>query len=365
MLCESLSVLRELTPRSHDLVCGAGERLSAGLVAHVLQQSEIPAVSVDLSYVFPQPLDTSLRNYHQQAKQHLSKALQTARESSGYERPVCVVSGYMGEIKGGIIQGVGRGYSDLTAALVAAASNASALQIWKESDGIFTGNPTKIKNARLLSYVTPREAAELTYFGNEVLHPFTMECAIEENIPIQILNTFNPASGGTTIDPTGYTGDRKSDSGLVAVASKKDISVLNLTSNRQVTSPTYIATVFAVLAKYNAKADLISSAEANLSITIHESVSHDTIEKIAIELGSIGHCQVQSHRAIVSAIGEGMKHQVGLAARMFSCLAREGINFEMISQVRVRLGTYLVVLNCPTNASPFFFRAPRRLTCRL
>jgi len=227
--------------------------------------------------------------------------------------------------------------------LVAAAFKASALQVWKESDGVFTGNPTKLPRARLLHHVTPREAAELTYFGNEVLHPFTMECAIEAHIPIHILNTFKPTSPGTVIDPHRKTNETQASQGIVAVCSKKNITVLNLSSNRLLGSATFLAKVFELFAKHRVKVDLISTTEANLSLTIHESVPQSRISALAEDLMPYGQCTLFPKRAIVSCIGEGMKHQVGLAAQMFSCLSDAGINFEMITQGASEINMSVVI----------------------
>lgn len=211
-----------------------------------------------------------------QAIKHISAHLSKLNRAE----VVPVITGYMGDFRGGIISSVGRGYSDLTAALVAAAIQANALQVWKESDGIFTGNPTKIKDASLLHIVTPREAAEITYFGNEVLHPFTMECAIEASIPIHILNTFKPESRGTVIDPAvpeEELAKRPGSFGVAAVVSKKNVCVINLASNRMLGSTTFLARVFELFAKHKVKVDLITTSETNISITAHESVPRNSV----------------------------------------------------------------------------------------
>ncbi len=94
--------------------------------------------------------------------------------------------------RNGIIESIGRGYTDLAAALSAAAVNAKELQIWKEVDGVFSSDPRKVKSAKVLSSITPEEAAELTYYGSEVIHPFTMEQVIKAKIPIRIKNALKP-----------------------------------------------------------------------------------------------------------------------------------------------------------------------------
>jgi aspartate kinase len=104
-------------------------------------------------------------------------------------------------VPGGIVQSIGRGYSDFTASLLAAGVGAHELQIWKQVDGIFSADPTRVPSARLLPSISPAEAAELTYYGAEVIHPFTMEQAIQAAIPIRIKNTFKPNDHGPHSPP--------------------------------------------------------------------------------------------------------------------------------------------------------------------
>ncbi|EGD76116.1 aspartokinase [Salpingoeca rosetta] len=340
--CESLTVIRELSPRSHDMIVGCGERLSAGMIASVLKEEGIPTVYMNLSHLFKSPLDANKVGYHHKA----IAALQTQLDKTvDLDYVVPIITGYMGDIAGGIIDGIGRGYSDLTAALVAAALKADALQVWKESDGIFTGNPTKISNAQLLHVVSPREAAELTYFGNEVLHPFTMECAIEANIPIHILNTFKIDSPGTVVKPHA-TQTELAERGLrniAAVVSKKHIDVINVASNKRLESASFLAKVFELFAKHRVKVDLISTSETNLSITVHESVEGHRVQDLVAELEALGRCSIKRNRAIVSIIGEGMAKQIGLAAEMMDCLSSQKINFEMITQGASEINTTVVI----------------------
>ena len=268
----------------------------------MLREEGIDSVNVDLSNAFPNELDTGKRGYHHIAKGEIKKLVEPIVRRG----TVPVVTGFFGHVKGGIIKGVGRGYTDLTSALTAGALSAKALQVWKESDGVFTGNPTKLDKAKLLSLVTPTEAAELTYFGNEVLHPFTMECAIEDRVPIHILNTFKPTSGGTSI----VDGDleenfddmikaREGKYGIIAVCSKKGVPVLNLQSNRQLDSANFYARVFELMAAHNIKADLISTSVANLSVTLHETTPQSRIEGLVADLEEIGVPKIRWNRAIV------------------------------------------------------------------
>lgn len=329
---ESLTVIKEISGRSLDRIVGCGERLSAALVSASLRGRGVPSVHVDLSDLVDD-VDPSLPDYQSVLVAALRERLErTLYDENTPEDVVPVLTGFFGHVSGGIVDGVGRGYTDLTAALAAAALDAEALQVWKESDGVFTGNPTKIEAARLVNVVTPREAAELTYFGNEVLHPSTMECAVSARVPVHILNTFQPEGAGTVVDPTRDPSDRRDGRAVTAICSKSDVSVLNVTSNRKLGSFRFLARVFDVLMRHEIKVDLVSTTEVSLSITVNESTSSERLRVAADELSSLGRCTVKDDRAIVSLIGEGMKRQKGVAAQMFTTLAESDVNIEMIAQ---------------------------------
>lgn len=345
---ESLRVIREISGRSLDRIVGCGERLSANLVSASLNDKDIPSFPVDLSNLVDS-VDVGKAGYRNDLIRAVKSEMET-RLSEDNENAVPVLTGFFGHVEGGILDGVGRGYTDLTSAITASALSADSLQVWKESDGVFTGNPTKIDTARLVSHVSPREAAELTYFGNEVLHPYTMETAIEAKIPVQILNTFKPDGKGTVVDPNRYTSlcsdeatGGVNDSPATAVCSKKNVCLLNLTSNRKLGSFKFLSRVFEVFMRHEVKVDLVSTTEVSLSVTINESTPVELVERAMQELEAFGECDLKTDRAIVSLIGEGMRKTRGMAAEMFSTLADQNVNIEMIAQGSSEVNISVVV----------------------
>lgn len=187
---------------------------------------------------------------------------------------VPVLTGYFGPVPGSILQTIGRGYTDLTAALVAVGMKAHELQIWKEVDGIFTADPRKAPKARLLDSISPEEAAELTYYGSEVIHPFTMGQVIRASIPIRIKNAFYPLGKGTVILPNGVTEEDHFSCGPkqdgnsptspttlypplkggstkhpTAVTIKDNVTVVNVHSNKKSVSHGFFAHIFLTLDK--------------------------------------------------------------------------------------------------------------------
>ena len=322
---EAIHVIREISPRSQDLIVGTGERLSARLLSGVLQDLGIDAEYVDLSEALPEgepaPGGRSLFPYLQhQFRQYLPQ--ETGRTA--------VITGFFGFVPGGIIDRVGRGYTDLTAALIAAETKADELQVWKEVDGIYSADPRKVPTASVLPEISPAEAAELTYFGSEVLHPFTMECAIKANVPIRIKNTFHPEKHGTIIVPGKLTEQRRQpNQTAVAVTTKHHVSILNIHSNRMLNSTGFMAQVFELFKKHRVVIDLISTSEVNISCTVDRL---DNIQSLIHDMEEFADVTLIRDRAILSLVGEGMHYATGTAGRMFMALAQKQINLEMITQ---------------------------------
>ena len=194
-----------------------------------------------------------------------------------------ITPGYFGPVPGSILAQIGRGYTDLCAALCAVGVTARELQVWKEVDGIFTADPRKVPSARLVPVITPDEAAELTYYGSEVIHPFTMEQVIRASIPIRIKNVENPSGSGTIIYPDeGFPRgldsppppaakvleeekDKVEGRMPTAVTIKDQIIVLNIHSNRKTISHGFLARIFGTLDRAGVVVDLISTSEVHVS----------------------------------------------------------------------------------------------------
>ncbi len=225
---------------------------------------------------------------------------------------VPVVTGFFGPVPGSLLRQVGRGYTDLLSALAAVGLQASELQIWKEVDGIFTADPRKVPTARLIPIISPDEAAELTYYGSEVVHPFTMEQVIRRQIPIRIKNVENPLGGGTVIhpDPDGdggaganvdadsLTAQHANDINLAfaiarkklptAVTIKERISILNVHSNRKSVSHGFFARIFGTLDKFGVVVDLISTSEVHVSMAIEDGLGKRVLDRLVKELEKSG-----------------------------------------------------------------------------
>jgi aspartate kinase len=204
-----------------------------------------------------------------------------------------LILGFFGNVPGSLLNSIGRGYTDLCAALAAVGLKSQEVQIWKEVDGIFTADPRKVKTARLLPVVTPEEAAELTYYGSEVIHPFTMEQVIRAEIPIRIKNVENPSGSGSVIFPDRANKFIRPDKALhlkrpAAVTVKDKICVLNVQSNRKNVSHGFLAKIFTALDEYNIIVDLISTSQMHVSMALSPDVTEESLRKALIDLEKLG-----------------------------------------------------------------------------
>lgn len=375
-ILDASCVLDEVSPRTMDLVLSAGEKLSCLFVVAVLKSIGQNAELVDLTRVLscsaactphatePIKLD---RAFYADLESRMASAVKhtaNAQTNASGQRAIPVVTGFFGLLPGGLINNIGRGYTDLCAALCAVGLNAEELQIWKEVDGIFTADPRKVPDARLLDQITPEEAAELTYYGSEVIHPFTMDQVIQAHIPIRIKNVMKPRGAGTKVFPTPQqmmvaakattmSAEEKekldkldTHKGPTAITSKGNIIVLNIISNRTRQSHGFLAQVFGVLDRWRLVVDLISTSEVHVSMAIHESSPEMPVTEALREIRQYGTVDVIENLSIVSLVGTKMKQHVGIAAQMFSTLATAGVNIEMISQ-----GSSEINISCVISAS--------------
>ncbi|KAH8888770.1 aspartate kinase [Thozetella sp. PMI_491] len=336
----------EINSRAKDRVVSFGERLSCRFMAALLKDRGVDAEYVDLANVVhtesPGRLDAA---YYSSTIDAFRKKILACEER------VPVVTGFFGNVPGGLLDGdIGRGYTDLCAALIAVGVKAEELQIWKEVDGIFTADPTKVPTARLLSTITPAEAAELTFYGSEVIHHLTMDQVIKAvpPIPIRIKNVNNARGEGTVVKPdpllapnqqiqrTRQPSDpsaRRNPKRPTAVTIKDKISVINIHSNKRSIAHGFFARVFGILNQHKVSVDLISTSEVHVSMAVHTGNSElGSFDKAVKDLEEYGDVSVLHDMAILSLVGQEMKNMIGIAGKMFSTLGEHRINIEMISQ---------------------------------
>lgn len=360
-ILESARFLKAVTNQTKDMVISVGEKLSCLLMTALLQTRGVNAICIDLGEVIDH--NSTVVALDDEFYRDLSRIIGTKILALG-PKVVPVITGFFGKIPGGLLEQIGRGYTDLCAAIVAVGLRALELQVWKEIDGVFTADPRKVSTARLLKAVTPAEAAELTFYGSEVIHPFTMDQVIRASIPIRIKNVMNPRSAGTIIYPDpAETISAKEKPALLrnhsaslvceaqpkqatAITAKSQITVLNIHSNKRTRAHGFLASIFSILDQNGLSVDVVSSSEVHVSMAIHsenailaalDGENNLQIRSVALKraiesLKAWGDVDLVPNLAIVSLVGRQLRGMRGISGQFFSTLGEHGINIEMISQ---------------------------------
>ncbi|MBT0585481.1 bifunctional aspartate kinase/homoserine dehydrogenase I [Alteromonas oceanisediminis] len=231
---------------------------------------------------------------------------------------------------------LGRNGSDYSAAILAACLDAESCEIWTDVDGVFNADPNQVDGAVLLDKLTYQEAMELSYFGAKVLHPKTIGPIAQFHIPCWIKNTLNPAAPGTLISAEPST----RWTSVKGISQLDNMAMFNVAGPGMKGMVGMASRVFEVLAQANISICLItqSSSEYSISFCIHEKDSGKALDVLedafALELSNhlLDPIEVRKSLAIVTLVGDGMRHQKGLAARFFSALAQARVNNVAIAQ---------------------------------
>ena len=233
-----------------------------------------------------------------------------------------VMGGFIAASRAGETTTLGRGGSDYSAALVAAALRAGELQIWTDVTGVMTCDPRICGEATTIPVLSYEEAAELAYFGAKVLHPKTIKPAVDHHIPVRVCNTFEPDKVGTMVlDASGETRNK-----IKSIAHKKDITILRITSARMLGSYGFMSALFQVFDRYRTVIDVISTSEVSVALTLDNT---DSLEQIVTELERLGDVEVEKGYAVVCVVGGGLRASTGLASKIFSTI--EDVNIALVS----------------------------------
>ncbi len=247
---------------------------------------------------------------------------------------VPVITGFIGKTIAGDITTLGRGGSDYSATIIGTAINAKEIQIWSDVNGIMSGDPRIVNNPKTLENISFNEAAELAYFGAKVLHPKTILPSMNKNIPVRVLNSFNPKNNGTVIFNNG---DKQA---VKAIAYKKKITLININSTRMLGAYGFLAKIFDIFAKYEKSVDVISTSEVSVSLSID---NDKNINEILDELKAISNVNVERNKAIICIVGEGIKNTFGIIAKTFTAIENNKINIEMISQGASKINLTFII----------------------
>lgn len=328
-LIRGLAIVGELTPRAIDAVSSFGERLSSRIVTAHFRNAGIDAVHVDSR----QAIVTDAR--HTQAAPDFARTnrkLKSVARKAG--KQVVVMGGFIAATADGVTTTLGRGGSDYTASIVAAGIGAKEIQIWTDVDGILTADPRIISGGHRVRVCSFAEAAELAYFGAKVLHPATVLPAIENNIPVLILNSRRPESEGTRVVKSAPA----SKNPVRSIACKPGITMVNIVSTRMLMAHGFLRRIFEVFDRFETPVDMLATSEVSVSLTIDKT---EALDKIRKELEAFSEVTIRGGQAIVCLVGENIGKSQDMMARAFGAL--DGIHPQMVSQGASQLNLSLVV----------------------
>ncbi len=320
-LLRGIRLVKELSARSLDYISSFGERMSVRCIADFFARSGLSSLAFDawdLGFI----TDSNFGRARPTAG--FDARMREGLKSKVPPGMVPVVTGFVGMNEAGEITTVGRNGSDLTASLVGAAIGADEVQIWSDTDGVMSADPSVVPGARSIPAMRFDEAAELAYFGSRVLHPSTLLPAMTGDIPVRVMNTNRPSHPGTVI-----TGTSSPDAPEVtSIAYKERQAVLHLTSTRMFEQVGFMADVFAVLARHHVDVDMIATSEVSVSVSSYNVAA---LEAALIELQPLARCELHRNRTILSIVGQQLARTRGIGSRIMQCIAEAGVNVEMMT----------------------------------
>ncbi len=336
-------LLRECSARSKDLILSFGERLSATIISSFFSNNGISAQFCDARklIITDNQFGSARINFEQSNK----KIAKYCKETNALQ----VVTGFVASTKNDVTTTLGRGGSDYTAAVFAAALDASELQIWTDVNGVMTTNPSIVNNAFSLDHLTYEEAMELSHFGAKVLHPPTIQPALEKNIPIRILNTFKREFPGTVISSV----DKKTEKVITGLTAIDHIALLTIQGSGMVGVPGVAARLFQALAQKEINVILISQASSEHSICVAVKPEESKPARKAIEAEfrheikarEMDPIATETDLSVLAVVGNNMRRVPGIAGKLFNALGKENINVVAISQGSSELNISVVVHN--------------------
>ena len=331
--CEGLFMLRELTMRMQDRLISYGEILSSKIIAAAFEAEGVDQVWVDSraliktnSKYFSAVVDKALTN----------QTIQAYFVSSSNQHALYIAPGFIASDAEGNTTTLGRGGSDYTGAIYAAALKASVLEIWTDVSGMMTADPRMVQNAKEIPRISYHEAMELSHFGAKIIYPPTIQPVMYENIPVRIKNTFEPEHPGTLIENESP----KDDNFIRGISSIKDICLLSLEGAGMVGIPGFSKRLFDALAKNKINIILITQSSSEHSICVGVNVQDTHLAKIAVdaefeqEINTqvVEPLIIEKDLSIIALVGEQMRNHPGVSGKMFGVLGRNGINVRAIAQ---------------------------------
>lgn len=302
-----------------DAIVSYGEQLASRLLAFVCLAKGLNARHAD-----SRRLIVTDDEYGSAAPiwDETEKLVQLELQSVINNGEIPVMGGFIAASRGGETTTLGRGGSDYSAAIVGAALKAREIQIWTDVTGVLTCDPRICPEARTLKTLSYEEAAELAYFGAKVLHPKTIQPAVDLQIPVRVCNSHQPAERGTMILPSSQTTPRL----VKSIAYKKGITILHITSARMLGAYGFMSAIFQIFERHRTVIDVVTTSEVSVSLTLDNT---DALEAVVKDLQRIGTVSTEPNQAVVCVVGSGLRDTSGVAGQIFMAIA--DYNISLIS----------------------------------
>lgn len=330
-LLQGVYSLRELSLQSKDLILSYGEKCSTFLLSQIAKQYFSESIYVDTSNLIKTDSNFGNARVHTPVTEHL---LQEFYKDHSHQ--ILFFTGFIASNENNRITTLGRGGSDYTAAIIAAALDAKEIELWSDVDGMLTADPRVVKKAFSLSELSYTEAMELSYFGAKVIYPPAMIPAFRKKIPIVLKNTFNPSFKGTRIEEHTH----KNAYPIRGISSIDEISLINITGSGMIGKIGFSGKLFSLLAREHINVILITQSSSEHSITfaiepkdVHKAKQLFNSEfELELETNKLNPPIIEENLCVLAIVGENMKQTPGISGKLFQALGRNGINIHAIAQ---------------------------------
>ncbi|XP_043706774.1 aspartokinase 2, chloroplastic-like isoform X2 [Telopea speciosissima] len=342
-LLKGIAMMKEMTPRTMDYLVSFGECMSTRIFAAYLNKIGAKARQYDAFDIgFITTDDFTNADILEATFPAVAKRLHHDMIS---DPAIPVVTGFLGKgWKTCAVTTLGRGGSDLTATTIGKALGLREIQVWKDVDGVLTCDPNIYPRAEPVPYLTFDEAAELAYFGAQVLHPQSMRPAREGDIPVRVKNSYNPQASGTLITKSRDM----SEAVLTSIVLKRNVTMLDIVSTRMLGQFGFLAKVFSIFEDLGISVDVVATSEVSISLTLDPSkfwsreLIQQELDHVVEELEKIAVVHLLQHRSIISLIGNVQRSSL-ILEKAFHVLRTNGVNVQMISQGASKVNISLIV----------------------
>lgn len=329
--CNGVFLLKELSLRTKDSIISNGELLSSQIFA-----AKLKSLGLNNTWKDARELIITDSQFGTANVDFISTNKNIQSFFFSLDTSIAIIPGFIASDKKGITTTLGRGGSDYTAAIIAAALDASVVEIWTDVSGMMTADPRLVSNAKIIQQISYQEAMELSHFGAKVIYPPTIQPVMNKRIPVWIKNTFAPQDAGTLIENVSS----KNGGSIRGISSINNLALLSLEGSGMIGIPGFSKRLFEALSNEKINVILItqSSSEHSICVGIEElnaEKAKEVVDKAfayEIEIKKVEPLIVEKKLAIVALVGDNMKNHPGISGKMFGVLGRNGINIRAIAQ---------------------------------